>query len=56
MAHGDICAERLSFAIHESLVDGVVLQGRAHPALDERQLLRAVVIVIGPARPACSDT
>jgi hypothetical protein len=46
MAHGDICAERLSFAFHERLVGGVVLQRRAHPALDERQVLRAVVIVV----------
>ena len=27
---------------------GVVLQGRAHPALDEWQVLRAVVIVVKP--------
>ena len=27
---------------------GVVLQGRAHPALDEWQVLRAVVIVVEP--------
>src|SRR5262249_31584750 len=48
MAHGDIGAERLSFAIHQHLVDSVVLQGRAHLALDERQVFCAVVIVVEP--------